>query len=366
MSTMSDGSMGVASELDIEVTSTDRYAEVNISNFQQGIGTPPGRNPQKLKTSCDASKDVSSVDPSSAIFERPSPVSVLDSSFDQEDLFPISKTSDSHSVDDERHTSEETWTSDIKPTKPAMQSRNSKLANVASLLEKLQQLSVNKDEDASPVDHIAFLCETESPDHRYVSEILLASGLLMKDLGSGQTSLQLHSSGYPINPDLFLVLEQRKAGWVTKPDSIHQCRSSAKSDPKRAHRKLMFDTVNELLLQKFEKETTVYSVSSFTSAMDPPAQLLSGQRLVKFLASGIEDLEMEQSRICQKDSSVIPDAEILHRLQGWTSFSRDLPGMVLEIERSIFKELVDEVVHGQSADSPQMKAAGRRRRRLFT
>lgn len=200
------------------------------------------------------------------------------------------------------------------------------------MLEKLQQLSVNKDEDAPPVDHIAFLCETESPDHRYVSEILLASGLLMKDLGSGQTGLQLHSSGYPINPDLFHVLEQRKAGWVSTPDGIHQSRSGTKSDPRRAHRKLMFDTVNELLLQKFEKETAVYALSSFTRAKDPPAKT---------------------------------DAEILRRLQGWTSFSKELPGMVLEIERSIFKELVDEVVHGESADGPEMKAAGRRRRRLF-
>ncbi|XP_062193654.1 protein LONGIFOLIA 2-like [Phragmites australis] len=365
MPTRSDDSMGVASELDIEVTSTDRSAEVNISNFQQGIGTPSGRTPQKVKTSYDASKDVSSVDPSAFISERPSPVSVLDSSFDQEDLFPTRKTSNSLSVDDERHTSEELWTSDTKPTKLAMQSKNSRLANVASLLEKLQQLSVNKDDDAPPVDHIAFLCETESPDHRYVSEILLASGLLMKDLGSGQTGLQLHSSGYPINPDLFLVLEQRKAGWVTEPEGIHQSRSGAKSDPKRAHRKLMFDNVNELLLQKFEKETSVYSVRSFTRAKDPPAKVLSGQQLVKFLSSGIEDLETEQSLICQKDSSVIPDAEILQRLQGWTNFSRELPGMVVEIERSIFKELVNEVVHGESTDGPQMKVAGKRRRQLF-
>nr|CAB3452926.1 unnamed protein product [Digitaria exilis] len=56
---------------------------------------------------------------------------------------------------------------------------------------------------------------------------------------------------------------------------------------------------------------------------------------------------MEQSRICQKEGSVIPDEEILQRLQGWTSFSKELPGMVLEIERSIFKELVDEVVHDE-------------------
>ncbi|ONM53569.1 Protein LONGIFOLIA 2 [Zea mays] len=358
MSIRSDGSISVASELDI--ISNDRSTGVNISNFEQGIGTPSGRNPQKVKTSYDANMDVPSVDPSAAISERPSPVSVLDSSFDQEDLFPTSRTPNSLAVDDERETLEEPW----KPS-VAIQSKNNKLANVASLLEKLQQLSVNKDEDAPPVDHIAFLCETESPDHRYVSEILLASGLLMKDLGSGQTGLQLHSSGYPINPDLFHVLEQRKAGWVSTPDGIHQSRSGTKSDPRRAHRKLMFDTVNELLLQKFEKETAVYALSSFTRAKDPPAKTFSGQQLPKFISSGIEELDMERSSISQKDSSVIPDAEILRRLQGWTSFSKELPGMVLEIERSIFKELVDEVVHGESADGPEMKAAGRRRRRLF-
>ncbi|TVU10769.1 hypothetical protein EJB05_44316 [Eragrostis curvula] len=357
MSTRSDGSMSVASEFDLEATSTHKSAEMDISNFHQDIRTPSGRNPQKVKTSYDASKDVSSADTSAAIVERPSPVSVLDSSFDQEDHFP---------TNDERHVSEETWKqSDTQPANQVTPSKNSKLANVASLLEKLQQLSVNKDDDAPPVDHIAFLCETESPDQRYLSEILLASGLLMKDLGSGQTGLQLHSSGYPINPDLFLVLEQRKAGWVSKPGGIHQSRNGAESDPKRAHRKLIFDTVNELLFHKFEKETAVYSLGSFTRSKDPTGQVLSGQQLVKFLSSGIEDLEKERSRICQMDSSVIPDAEILHKLQGWTSFSKELPGMVLEIERSIFKELVDEVVRGESADGPQMKVAGRRRRRLF-
>jgi hypothetical protein len=46
MSTRSDGSISVASELDI--ISNDRSTEVNISNFEQGIGTPSGRNPQKV------------------------------------------------------------------------------------------------------------------------------------------------------------------------------------------------------------------------------------------------------------------------------------------------------------------------------
>uniref|UniRef100_A0A0D9WUP2 DUF4378 domain-containing protein n=1 Tax=Leersia perrieri TaxID=77586 RepID=A0A0D9WUP2_9ORYZ len=373
MSTRSDGSISVASELDVEVSSADRSAEINISSSQQGTQTPSGRNPQKVKTSYDANKDLPSVDPAATVSERPSPVSVLDSSFDQEDFFPTRKMSSSSNVGDEQHPSPPSEESckpaaDKKSTELATQPKNSKLANIASLLQKLQQLSVvNKDEEAPPVDHIAFLCETPSPDHRYISEILLASGLLMKDLGSGMRGLsqmQLHISGYPINPDLFFVLEQRKSGWISKPEGIHhQSRSSTKADdPKRAHRKLMFDAVNELLLQKFEKETTI-----LTGARDHPL-ISSGQQLVKMICSGIECLKNERSRMCQEDnnSSVIPDAEILHRLDGWSpSFSKkELPGMVLEIERSIFKELVDEVVRGESADGQPAKA-GRRRRRLF-
>lgn len=259
--------------------------------------------------------------------------------------------------DDQRHPS------DAKPTKLTAQSENNKLANVASLLQKLQQLTVTKDDDeAPPVDHIAFLCETQIPDHRYVSEILLASGLLMKDLGTGLSQIQLHASGYPINPDLFLVLEQRKSGWTCKPEGVHQSRRS--DDPKRAHRKLMFDAVNMLLLDKFEKETSVHAASSLTGVRE----VSSGQQLVKAICSELEYLKTERSRMCQeKSSSVIPDAEILHRLEGWTmSFvQQQLPGMILEIERSIFKDLVDEVVRGEAADGPQAKVARRGRRRLF-
>ncbi|CAM0905183.1 unnamed protein product [Alopecurus aequalis] len=364
MSTRSDGSMSLVSELDIEVTSADRSAELNVSNFQRGSQTPPERNPQKVKTSYDENKDISFLDPAATIPERPSPVSVLDSSFDQENSFCTSKTSNSPNVDDERHPSDEPQKpSGTKPTKLTAHHENSKFANVASLLQKLQQLTVNKEDDeAPPVDHIAFLCEAQIPDHRYVSEILLASGLLMKDLSSGLSQLQLHTSGYPINPDLFLVLEQRKSGWISKPDSAHHTRRS--DDPKRAHRKLMFDAVNNLLLQKFEKETSARSTSSLTGVRE----VSSGQQLVKTICSEIEHLKTERSRICQEDSSsVIPDTHILHRLEGWTtSFGRQqLPGMVLEIERSIFKELVDEVVRGESADGPQAKAGRRGRRRLF-
>jgi hypothetical protein len=48
MSTRSDGSISVVSELDVEVTSADRSAVVNPLSFQRGNETPPGRNPQKV------------------------------------------------------------------------------------------------------------------------------------------------------------------------------------------------------------------------------------------------------------------------------------------------------------------------------
>ena len=84
-----------------------------------------------------------------------------------------------------------------------------KLQNIEHLVQKLRQVNSNHDE--ARTDYIALLCENTNPDHRYISEILLASGLLLRDLGSDLTTFQLHPSGYPINPELFFVLEQTKA-----------------------------------------------------------------------------------------------------------------------------------------------------------
>ncbi|KAF8112497.1 hypothetical protein N665_0064s0122 [Sinapis alba] len=108
-----------------------------------------------------------------------------------------------------------------------------KLQNVEHLVQKLKRLNSNHDETSQ--DYIASLCENNDPntDHRYISEILLASGLLLRDLSS---EFQLHASGHPINPELFLVLEQTKR------------RSSSGNE--KLNRKLVFDAVNETLVKK--------------------------------------------------------------------------------------------------------------------
>ncbi|XP_035838338.1 protein LONGIFOLIA 1-like [Helianthus annuus] len=113
-----------------------------------------------------------------------------------------------------------------------------KLQNIENLVQKLTRL--NSTHDEAHTDYIASLCENTKPDDRYISEILLASGLLLRDLGSNLTTFQFHSSGHPINPELFLVLEQTK--FRNTPEKIIK--------KEKFHRKLIFDAVNEILAGK--------------------------------------------------------------------------------------------------------------------
>ncbi|KAI7984711.1 Protein LONGIFOLIA 1 [Camellia lanceoleosa] len=123
-----------------------------------------------------------------------------------------------------------------------------KLENIEHLVQKLRRLNSNNDE--THTDYIASLYEKTNPDHRYISEILLASGLLLRDLNSITTTFQLHPSGHPVNPELFLVLEQTKASTRLKEESNIENVVLMKNDKEKFHRKLLFDAVNEILVGK--------------------------------------------------------------------------------------------------------------------
>ncbi|XP_050151610.1 uncharacterized protein LOC126626347 [Malus sylvestris] len=126
-----------------------------------------------------------------------------------------------------------------------------KLKNIENLVLKLRRLNYNHDE--ARTYYIASLCENTNPDHRYISEILLASGLLLRDLGSSLTTFQLHPSGHPINPELFYVLEQTKASsLLAKEECIPDKVTLAKQEKEKSHRKLIFDAVNEIVVHKLD------------------------------------------------------------------------------------------------------------------
>ncbi|GKE90791.1 longifolia 1-like protein, partial [Tanacetum coccineum] len=79
-----------------------------------------------------------------------------------------------------------------------------KLQNIEHLVQKPTRL--NSTHDEAHTDYIASLNENTKPDDRYISEILLASGLLLRVLESSLTTFQFHSSGHPINPELFFCI----------------------------------------------------------------------------------------------------------------------------------------------------------------
>ena len=95
--------------------------------------------------------------------------------------------------------------------------------------------------------------DSKDPNHKYIAQILLASGLL-----SGPTSSQIsHSPGHLINPKLFFALEQMK---TNKRD--FNIEGSVKKigrviNPGQMQRKLIFDVVNDILVQKLILESSL-------------------------------------------------------------------------------------------------------------
>ncbi|KAM0951369.1 putative protein LONGIFOLIA [Dioscorea sansibarensis] len=336
ISVQSDNNISFASEADyIDVTSAA------ISKEAQDRG---GSSLQK-KSPVDLNEVVSTVVP-----EQPSPVSVLDASFYQDEL-PGKRISNA-------------FKDDIGSKNSISEVDHRKLENIEILVQKLCQLS-STDAETQTTDHIASLCETHNPDHRYVLEILLASGLLMKDLTSrlaAPMSIQLHPSGHPINPDLFTVLEQTKSGLLSQLKPVPEIGLKPKSSPEKLHRKLVFDVVNEVLVQKLELTSHDPLSTLLIRTRKFARNLPTGHRLLKEVWVEIDELQSESL----KDVNGEEDDNLISGEQGWENFGTEMPSMVLEIERSIFKELIDEVVCGEANAAAGLHAkSNRRRRQLF-
>lgn len=187
---------------------------------------------------------------------------------------------------------------------------------------------------------------TANKDHQYIYEILLASGLLHKEHSIAALPGQLQPSNYPINPELFLILEQTKPHFVSAFQTVSGAKKSFKPCTGKLHRRLVFDLVNETIAQK---------MSICRSGSQPvkflQSKKLSGWQLFKDLCTEVDRLikcfEVED------DESMILDEDIVNGPKDWMTFDTVLHGMVLEIERSIFKDLIDEVIGGEATEKMQ-------------
>ncbi|CDY42438.1 BnaC02g22700D [Brassica napus] len=341
-----------------EAASVIEAAKAVVSNLMQNKSSPR------------FSEDGSSANLSLVALEHPSPISVLDTSIYREmEPSPV-KTQGyvvAHDSGDDEHC-EDQWnpaysfsatTSTFSP-----EINRKKLQNVEHLVQKLRRL--NSTHDEANQDYIASLCETPDPntDHRYISEILLASGLLLRDLGSGLTTFQLHPSGHPINPELFYVLEQTKGSSNTHL-LLHKEESKALNKEK-LNRKLVFDTVNELLVEKLASVEATTNPLMKSSAK----KVMSAQQLLKELCSDIETLQRQATKrsenfLLEEEDDFLKSVlaeDVMIRSGNWVNFSGETSGLVLDVERLVFKDLVNEIVH---AETSRLQAKSGRRRTLF-
>ncbi|KAG5386984.1 hypothetical protein IGI04_038454 [Brassica rapa subsp. trilocularis] len=270
--------------------------------------------------------------------EHPSPVSVLNASI-YRDIKPSQASEGTKTAEEDQWNPAYSFSKTTTTLSPEVNRR--KLQNVEHLVQKLKRLNSSHDEASQ--DYIASLCENSGADtdHRYISEILLASGLLLRDLASESTTFQLHSSGHPINPELFLVLEQTKG-------------SSGGSNEKKLNRKLVFDAVNEMLVKKL---AIVDAEPWMKRGKGMKRRVFSAQQLLKELCSEIETVQKEAKRrsdnlflLGEQGEDFLKcmlDEDMEMRSGKWTEFDDVVPGIVLHLERLLFKDLVSEVVHGE-------------------
>ncbi|TYH56085.1 hypothetical protein ES332_D09G283600v1 [Gossypium tomentosum] len=369
VSLQSDSNLTLESKLDTEVTSRERSIETNCSQS-------PSMNTTKYSVSGIMQKkstsrlveDGSVAELAMVTPEQPSPVSVLDTSIYRDDApSPVRQILNAPEGDvaevfnDGRK--EEQWNpadnclSDNTGSGLVSEINRKKLQKIEHLVQKLRRL--NSTHDEASTDYIASLCENTNPDHRYISEILLASGLLLRDLSSGLTTFQLHPSGHPINPELFLVLEQTKASSLL-----------SKPDHEKLHRKLIFDSANEILVGKLAQVRA--SPEPWLNPGKLTTKTLNAQKLLKELCMEIEQLQPKKSDNNMEEEDGLKNIlweDVTRRSESWTDFNGEISGMVLDVERLVFKDLVNEIVIGEGVTlraKQRQQQQQRRRRQLFS
>ncbi|XP_050376897.1 protein LONGIFOLIA 2 isoform X2 [Argentina anserina] len=355
-------------DIDMEESSSVRVTDTNDSQSPSLKASKYLSSPLMQQLTARLEEDGSAVELATVAPEHPSPVSVLDASVYRDDaLSPVKQLPDALKGDDaDIRVCGDQWNpaDNLASIGSGLTSEISrkKLQNIENLVQKLRRL--NSSHDEARTDYIASLCENSNPDHRYISEILLASGLLLRDLGSSLTTFQLHPSGHPINPELFFVLEQTKASsMLAKEECFPEKATHAKQE--KLHRKLIFDAVNEILVDK---------LGLVGIPLEPwlkPARLakktLNAQKLLKELFFEIEQFQAKKLECNLEDEddglkSILCE-DVMHRSESWTVFHTEISGAVLDIERLIFKDLIDDIVIGEAASLRAKPAA--RRRKLF-
>ncbi|GFY86930.1 hypothetical protein Acr_05g0005690 [Actinidia rufa] len=121
----------------------------------------------------------------------------------------------------------------------------------------------------------------------------------------------------------------------------------------KIHRKMTFDTVNEILARKL---TSAGFLEPWILPNKLRARSLTGRKLLKELSLEVDHLQ------ANSDGS-LHGKDLMLETPNWADAHSEIPGIVLDIERLIFKDLISEVVSSEGAGLPDRSA--KHYRRLF-
>ncbi|KAK4271908.1 hypothetical protein QN277_020531 [Acacia crassicarpa] len=321
----------------IRVIHTDQSEISRISSLPNGLN--------HNKAAKGLSKE-SSLSETTVITEQLSPISVLDAAFYRDDPpSPIKKKSDiskdsdaAQNADDEKEENSTDLTSTTEYNFSNWASDGD--LNTQFSVQKLPKIDSPHD---NANDFVGPLSDSKDPDHKYIYEILFASGLLSGP-GSSQT---LQSSPHLNGTKLFLALEQ-----IKRKKRLCNIEDSAKTK-EQVQRKLVLDVIYDILVQKLILES---SPSQWFLQHELVGRKLRGQELLCEICSEFDKLrhENKNASLTNEDENLtsLLWEDLMHQPAVRTNNQSEIPDIVLDIERLIFKDLITEVVRGEVASHP--------------
>lgn len=355
VSMQSESGISLDSQMGTETTGQNHIEQIT-SPFRP-------KDPNKEDFTTRLPEDVLIAELATVTLEQPSPVSVLDINFYEEDFpSPVKKRPSAFQDYNTQNSNEAergaVYIDHIKNKRSSCSYRFDKgrLENIDHLVHKLRLVNT---QDEATKNCITSVCDDNNSEHRYIAEILVTAGILM-DRGSNLTAIQLHPSELPLNPKLFHVLE--KVTWNTKLIKENHEKDAQSKFSEAIQRKLLFDVVNEILANK---SALAGSLKPWIHQNKLAENSMRGDKLFKELCSKITDKQPAtySSEVGDYDSMTTVLSADMKNESDWAAYSCELPGIVLDIERLIFKDLIGEVVSGGTTGLRLQ--SGTHRRKLF-
>ncbi|XP_075497602.1 protein LONGIFOLIA 1-like isoform X2 [Primulina tabacum] len=278
------------------------------------------------------------------MMEQPSPVSVLDTTIYEEDspslikkistdfqgsLCPPTCTEDESSYPDKALWNLEKL--NHSSLDHCYEHNQKKLENIKDLIHELRWLKTKPDK--AMAKQTASVDVIPNQDHKYINKMILASELL-EDMNFISSTDQLHSSSHLIDPNMFHILEQTEET-MDGPNGELNRKSEWLQSSCRSHRKVVFDMVNEIYARKIAAD------GSFV----PGRKRVSPEFLIKELYLEVDRLQQKAERNLDEDGLTrILNADMMYQSDDWVDYGVEFPALVLDIERLIFKDLINEVV----------------------